>query len=224
MIDVAMNNASSRTMRSGANAGLSSSAVEGTGGQATRGTRHARIPPSAVRRPSSPVPSGFSLLEVIIALGIMAGAMAILGELARAGLRHAEAARDLAEAEIICESKLAEITSGLAQPTSVSDTLADTAVGDAGTSAAPDSDLGKWNYSVDVSPVNGQEGLLTIKVTVSPAQAQGGKAQNQPVGGQTTVTLTRWMIDPNYTASLTNSSGSSSSGSSSSSNSNPGSS
>jgi prepilin-type N-terminal cleavage/methylation domain-containing protein len=170
------------------------------------------------------LPSGFSLLEVIIALGIMAGAMAILGELARAGLRHAEAARDLAEAEIICESKLAEITSGLTQPTSVGDTLADTAVGDAGTSATPDSDLGKWNYSVDVSPVNGQEGLLAIKVTVSPAQAQGSKGPDQSAGGQTTVTLTRWMIDPNYAASLTNTSGSGSSGGGSSSNSNPGSS
>jgi len=177
--------------------------------------RRARISPSTL-------PSGFSLLEVIIALGIMAGAMAILGELARAGLRHAEAARDLAEAEIICESKLAEITSGLTQPTSVGDTLADTAVGDAGTSATPDSDLGKWNYSVDVSPVNGQEGLLAIKVTVSPAQ--GSKGPDQSAGGQTTVTLTRWMIDPNYAASLTSSSGSSSSGGGSSSNSNAGSS
>jgi hypothetical protein len=139
----------------------------------------------------------------------MAGAMAILGELARSGLRHAEAARDLAEAEIICETKLAEITSGLAQPQSVGETSADTPLGDAGTTTTPDSDQGKWNYAVDVTPVDGQEGLLAVKVTVSLAQAQGSGAQNQ-TGGKTSVSLTRWMADPNYSANQSSSQNSSS--------------
>jgi prepilin-type N-terminal cleavage/methylation domain-containing protein len=165
-----------------------------------------RLPPSS---------SGFSLLEVIIALGIMAGAMVILGELARAGLRHAEAARDLAEAEIVCESKLAEITSGLTQPESVGATGADSSLGDSGMTTAS-SDQGKWMYAVDVTPVDGQEGLLAVKVTVSLAQDQQGSAQDkQGAGGKTSVTLTRWMVDPNSTSSSsTTNSGSSDSSSS----------
>jgi type II secretory pathway pseudopilin PulG len=172
-------------------------------------------PSSFILHPSS-FPSAFSLLEVIIALGIMAGAMVVLGELARAGLRHAEEARDLAEAEIVCESKLAEITSGLTQPTSVGATSADTPLGDSGTTPTA-SDQGKWMYAVDVSPVDGQEGLLVIKVTVSLAQDQQGSAQDkQGGGGKTSVTLTRWMIDPNSTSSSSNSSSGSNSNSSSS--------
>ena len=35
-------------------------------------------------------PQGFTLLEVILALALLAGAMAMLGELCRLGLRNAQ--------------------------------------------------------------------------------------------------------------------------------------
>ena len=63
---------------------------------------------------------GFSLLEVILALGILVGAMAVLGELARHGLDSARIARDSAMAQLLCESKLSEITAGLIRPEPVS--------------------------------------------------------------------------------------------------------
>ena len=121
----------------------------------------------------------FSLIEVILALGILAGAMVVLGELARQGLQHARAARDLTQAELICESKLAEITSGMVSPESVASAPVEI---DVSTSE-------KWLYSVDVTPV-GEEGLLAIRVAVSDKNAL-----DQP-GRE--VSLTRWMIDPEW--------------------------
>jgi len=127
-------------------------------------------------RPRSPA-HGFSLLEVILALAIMAGAMVVLGELARQGLRYAESARDVTEAQMLCESKLAEFTSGVSTP--------------AGSGAAPlESDASsprKWLYSVDVSSLS-QQGLLAVRVTVTKDAAD----QARPLA----VSLTRWMIDP----------------------------
>jgi general secretion pathway protein I len=56
---------------------------------------------------------GFSLLEVILALAILTGAVAVLGEIVRLGIRNAQVARDTTQAQLLCESKLAEITAGI---------------------------------------------------------------------------------------------------------------
>lgn len=124
--------------------------------------------------------AGFSLLEVILALAILAGAMVILGELARQGLRYAERARDVTQAQMICESKLAEVTSASTAPSA--------------SAAAPvetdPSNTQKWLCSVDVSPLS-QQGLLAVRVTVTKDAAD----QAQPLE----VSLTRWMVDPTAT-------------------------
>lgn len=120
---------------------------------------------------------GFSLLEVILALGILAGGMVVLGELARQGLRYAELARDMTEAQILCESKLAEFTSGVTTPTGIASSPLET---DA-------SSPRKWLCSVDVSSLS-NEGLLAIRVTVTKESSD----QAKPLA----VSLTRWMIDP----------------------------
>ena len=56
--------------------------------------------------------TGLSLLEVMLALAILGGALAAIGELMRIGARNAEKARDLTTAQMICESTMAEIQLG----------------------------------------------------------------------------------------------------------------
>jgi len=120
---------------------------------------------------------GFSLLEVIVALGILFGAIAVLGELARSGTRSARSARDLTQAQLLCESKLNEITAGLAPLESVQPTAME------GTGDSKD----QWLYSVEVGQAD-QNNLIPIRVTVE----QNSQVVRQPVR----FSLIRWMLDP----------------------------
>jgi uncharacterized membrane protein YgcG len=143
-------------------------------------------------------------MEVVLALTILVGAMVVIGELARAGMHHAQTARDLTRAELICETKMAEIVSTVTSPTSVDSTPADT--DSTGQQIPMDQ---QWMYSVDVEEAPAQtQGLLAVTVTVTLPQ-QGKEKPPE-------VTLTRWVVDPNYsptgsTSSQNNSSGSGSS-------------
>ncbi len=120
----------------------------------------------------------FSLLEVILALAILAGAVVVLGELARQGLESTRIARDLTYAQLLCESKLAELVSGVEIPEPVQD--APVALLEVpGTSS--------WLYSVDVVET-GEEGLVSVWVTVT----QDPTTERRPVR----CTLVRWMLDP----------------------------
>ena len=119
---------------------------------------------------------GLSLLEVLLALAILGGAVAAVGELMRVGARSAEQARDLTTAQILSETVMAEITAGLLPAQAVSE--------------APVDDpqyYSDWSYSIVVEQVD-QDGLLALWVTVR--QNQGSVAR--PVS----YTLVRWMIDP----------------------------
>ena len=150
---------------------------------------------------SSFVPSrpAFSILEVILALAILTGAMAVLGELGRLGFRSAKAAQDLTKAQILCESKMAEYTSGITSPQAVSGTPFD----------AIDQDLNSatsWVYSVDMQQID-QDGLIALCVTVS----QNLPATQHPA----TYSITRWIVDPTLSQS-SDSTQSSTSGTSSS--------
>lgn len=138
-----------------------------------------RMIQSARLRPAR-VPAAFSLLEVILALAILAGAIAVLGELARGGLDHARRARDLAQAQLLCESKLAEVLAGYESTDAVSDVPF-------GTGRIPD-----WLYSIETLSLD-QQGLLEVRVTV----IQDLPPEKRPVE----CTLVRWMIDPTVFAS-----------------------
>ncbi|HVA47157.1 MAG TPA: prepilin-type N-terminal cleavage/methylation domain-containing protein [Pirellulales bacterium] len=125
--------------------------------------------------------SGFSLLEVVLALAILTASVAVLGELIRTGLRNAQTARDLSQAVLLCESILQQIESGQLPSQS------------AGQSPVPE--VPGWLYSIEPSsmPTSGagggsQSGLLTLRVTVEQSREQ----QARPVR----CILVRWLRDP----------------------------
>jgi len=138
------------------------------------------------------------LLEVILALAILAGALAILGEVSRLALQNASAARDLARAQLLAESKLAEILAGITSPDPVENTPFDSS----GNSLDPSEPA--WLYSIS-SESTDEEGLISVRVTVTRDIPAG----QHPVK----FSLVRWLPDPNYVYTPPSSNSSSSSGS-----------
>ena len=125
---------------------------------------------------------GLSLLEVMLALAILGGALAAIGELMRIGARNAEIARDLTTAQLICESTMAEVQLGFLPLQTVG--------------PVPVSDLQyqqEWLYTITVQPLD-QQGLTSIVVRIE----QSSEVFSRPVS----FTVTRWMIDPSV-ATLT---------------------
>ena len=121
--------------------------------------------------------AGFSLLEVILALGILAGAVAVLGEVGRNGLNQARRARDVTVAQLLCESKMAEVTAGITPAETVIATPFET---------TDDSSQPDWLYSIEVETIDDQ-GLTAVRVTV----AQDLPVRQRPVD----VSLTRWIYE-----------------------------
>ena len=58
---------------------------------------------------------GFSLLEVLMATSILLGSVIVLNQLAEIGRKNAADAQDLSTAQLLCETRLNELVSGLAQ-------------------------------------------------------------------------------------------------------------
>ena len=127
--------------------------------------------------------NAFSILEVILALTILTGAMAVLGELGRLGFRNAKSAQDLTKAQMLCESKMAEYTSGITAPQTVSATPFDAIDQDTSNSTT-------WVYSVDMQQID-QNGLDALCVTVT----QNLPATQHPAS----YSITRWIVDPTVT-------------------------
>lgn len=121
-------------------------------------------------------PAGFSLLEVILAIAILTASIAVLGELVRVGSRSAQLARDVSQAELLCDSMMSEIVAGLAPTQAVRQ------------AAYPD--YPGWLYSIeqDVSGQSPQTGLLKLKVTVE----QSPDEQRRPAS----FSLSQWILDP----------------------------
>jgi len=120
---------------------------------------------------------GFSLLEIILALALLAGAVAVLSELSSSGLENAGRARDMTQAQLLCESKLAEVVAGILP--------AESQQGTCETELAPS--LSEWIYTIDVASA-AQAGLLEVRVTVSRDPA----LDPRPVE----CSLVRWVLDP----------------------------
>ena len=136
---------------------------------------------------------GFTLLEVILALAIMAGATAVIGELVRTGLMNSQRARDITRGELICESVMTQIVTGAISATSTSNVQFD--------------DDPRWLYSISVDS-SAQQGLITVTVTV----VRDAPTEQHPAPVQ----LVRWMVDPSIEeASSSSQTGTQSSGSTS---------
>ena len=126
----------------------------------------------------------FSLLEVILALAILTGSIAVLGEVARLGMRNALIARETTRAQLLCESKLAEISARIIVPDPVQDVPFQTYGAEEGT---VDEAAEGWLYSIDIGDVDA-DGLVAVCVTVT----QDIPPEKRPVRFQ----LTRWILDP----------------------------
>jgi type II secretory pathway pseudopilin PulG len=116
---------------------------------------------------------GLTLLEVILSIAILGGALAVIGELIRIGSRSAANARDLTTAQLYCESKLNSLAAGIDEPTSIS--------------AAPLDDSGEWIYFIEPQDAD-EAGMIAVRVTVMQSPDQVA----QPVS----FSLSRWILDP----------------------------
>lgn len=126
---------------------------------------------------------GISLLEVMLAIAILGGSMAVVGQMVHTGSRAAIRARELTQAQIHAESVMSQIVAGIILPQSASTVPVETY------------DMaGEWMYSVDVQPGE-QEGMLIIAVSVERSLVSLPK----PV----TFTLQRLMVDPEFEAMMT---------------------
>lgn len=136
-----------------------------------RFTRGGRLPEWRSKRRA-----GITLLEVILAIGILGGAMAAIGELIRIGSRSGAASRDMTRAQILCESKMAELSAGIEPLQSISSMPLDALDG-----------TNEWSYSTTIEATD-REGLLYVGVTVTKVVQSTAK----PVF----CSMARWMLDP----------------------------
>ena len=116
--------------------------------------------------------TGFSLLEVLMATGILVGSLVVLMKLASIGRRHAEDAQRLTQAQALCETAVNEIRAGLRPAEPVQD--------------QPLPDAPGWLYSVAVQTLP-KTGLVEVQVSVKADVA--GRTGPQ-------FTLVHWVSDP----------------------------
>lgn len=118
---------------------------------------------------------GLSLLEVVLAIAIMGMAMIIIGNLVSLGSTSAGVTKWRSEAQLLCNTKMAEISAGALPLESVT------------TASIPEKP--EWAYSVQVQSSD-LTGLLLVQVSVAPVDMTA--ARFEPY------LLTRLIPDPNY--------------------------
>ncbi len=118
---------------------------------------------------------GLSLLEVVLAIAILGGALVVITNLVYMGSQSAANVKQYSEAQIMCDTKMAEIAAGVLPAES--------------TSGASIPENPNWVYSVDVQSAQ-HIGLLLVRVTVQ----QSPSITSNP----TPFTLMRLVPDPNY--------------------------
>lgn len=145
------------------------------------GTREAR----GARGGRGRVRKAFSLLEVVLSLAILGGSMAVLGEAVRHGMENARVVRDLTDAQLYCESKMAELEAGLLTTDSVTDMPID-AMTESVLESSSETTVVNWMYSVQSELVD-DEGLVLVSISVY----QDPTSVKKPV----TFTMTRMLLD-----------------------------
>jgi len=123
------------------------------------------------QRPSCRRRAGLTLLEIVLALAIAAIAMSLLAQLVGIGNRSAAASRDQTKAQLIAESVMAEIESGVMLPEA--------------TNGSWETDPA-WSYDVLVEGQGDAETgtMYIVTVTVSHEIIQS------------TFSLTQWLYEP----------------------------
>lgn len=133
--------------------------------------RVGRVPRPVRRR-------GISLLEIILSIAILGGALAALSTVVMTGADAAAEARDRAIAQMLCEQQLAQIVLNTsAPPTTFTDSVIQ----------SPDP-TSTSTASLEVLP-GPMTGILSLKMTVSLGPADGSRPPVQ-------ISLSRWMVDP----------------------------
>jgi len=140
--------------------------------------------------------AAFSILEIILALAILAGSLAALGEVMRLAGQNAMLTESESHAQILAASVMDELASGARQIAAVSQSTLDS-------SANP-----PWLYSIALEDPGYPE-MVAVRVSIQ----QQMDTQLQPARFE----LLRWMPNPNYTPPETSDDSNSSSSSSSSS-------
>lgn len=126
--------------------------------------------------------SAFTLLEVILALAILAGAVAVLGEIMAIAGRHGREAQAGVRAQLLASSVMDEILSGMVELSPVSNQPLES------------TDTVPWVYSVNVENTT-ITGLSAVEVIVE----QDLEPQFSPVK----FTLKRWYAVPSTTSTPT---------------------
>ena len=133
-------------------------------------------------------PTGFTLLEIVLALAILAGALAALGEVMRLADQNAEFTRDETQAQLLAESVMEEILCEARPLAAVNSALFDMVT-------EP-----RWQYSIVIEPTQQKE-LLLVRVAVAeqlPPELQPARFE-----------LVRWVLNPDSLPSPTEASSSS---------------
>ncbi|MEX2309554.1 MAG: prepilin-type N-terminal cleavage/methylation domain-containing protein [Pirellulales bacterium] len=144
-----------------------------------RWLRQCRILSSAkaLAKPVAPERQGFTLLEIILALAILAGSLAALGEVMRLADQNAAMTRDETQAQMIATSIMDELVSGARALTATSPAQFD-----------PDWDP-QWLFSVALEEAGYVE-LVAVRVVVE----QQLEARLKPARFE----LLRWLPNPDY--------------------------
>ena len=119
--------------------------------------------------------TGLSLLEVLLSIAILGGALVVIGNLITHGYRAATETKLRTQANLLCKTKMAEVVAGIIELESVAgQTIPE----------APD-----WEYSIEIEPSD-QLGLLFVKVTV----VQSKSVAAVPLE----ISFVRFVPDPDY--------------------------
>jgi general secretion pathway protein I len=127
---------------------------------------------------------GISLLEVVLALSILAMAAAYLAQATHLATENAIRARTISQAEIVAESVINQIVAGVLPAQSVSWTgyvPPNSLAGGTGSS--------QWMYRIQTT---GSEIRSMISVQVAVQEVRAERALND----QADLTVVRWIIDP----------------------------
>jgi hypothetical protein len=114
-------------------------------------------------------------MEVILAMTVLSITLGMIYSIASRGSRYGVKARRETQAQLLCESKLAEISAGITPAAVVSGVVSEVDDG--------------WLYSVELeTPPTDLEGVLLLRVTF----VENVPERKQPIQ----FSLTRWIRDP----------------------------